>query len=166
MKIKENRLITLLLIVVFIAIIVGNALCVPLEQFKTDTNGRLAPPSVTYNPNTEEYELPYIKTDDDGNQHFKDERYLDYISTGTAGRMTSTGTILNVPELVTDYSFSVKGGTAEITVTGKSGVIYVDSGSPYNSPVFSILPTNITITLKSLTPGATQKYDINGGKLQ
>lgn len=100
------------------------------------------------------YAVPYIQTD---------SRYHGYISTGTGGLLTSTGTIVNVPELITDYTFYVLGGDAQIIFSGFSGFITLHEGNPYDRPTLAIPMLNTTIILKSLTPGATVDYVIGGG---
>jgi hypothetical protein len=94
---------------------------------------------------------------------FTDSRYDGYTSTGTAGALTSTGTISNIPTIITDYSFLVRGGDATITFSGLSGSINIRNGIPYDRPVVAIPLVSNTIILTTLTSGATVDYTINGG---
>lgn len=89
-----------------------------------------------------------------------DERYKGKISTGTANKVTGTGTITANFDVI-DWSFYADGGDVQITTDFTSGIIYVLNGisvdgickSPYNNP---------TITISSLDSGATLYYVITG----
>jgi hypothetical protein len=92
----------------------------------------------------------------------EDSRYQGYTSTGTAGKVLTTGAISNTPTITTDYSFYVQGGDAQVIFSGKSGILYVYEGIPIDTILAIPLVSN-TITLSSLTSGATFNYEVNGG---
>ena len=98
-----------------------------------------------------------------GIEGVKDSRYSGYISTGTNGTILSTGTISNVPTIITDYYFYVQGGNAQVGFSGKSGIIDIYDLVPFNRESVAIPLLNNTVTLKTLTPGATFTFGINGG---
>ena len=90
-------------------------------------------------------------------------RYDGKVSTGTAGIMSSTGTIFNALGEVLMVDYYIKGGSgadSQISNSKMGGLLYIPAGTAKSTPFFANPLPSPVINLESLTPGATLHYEV------
>ncbi len=100
-----------------------------------------------------------------GSGTISDSRFINHVTTGTAGKLNFSGSITVTGSSVTSISFYSDGGDTEITSTFMSGTIYALDGIPIPPVPFPIPIANPTF-LCVLPANTTFYYIIPGAKQQ